>query len=236
VDNRIWIAAGAALGFAALSPAPAEARQAVDCRTQADGDHIIRIENVAARPGTELAVSAERMLGPLGASAVEPRCVRTWRVTPARHARLSRDRTRLIIAPDAPVGTVIAIEARVGATVMRGEVTVTGADTASVLGSWERSCGATAGDGTIGQLILLPDRYFAFDVLGRQWSGDYRFDPATGAIAFGPLVLPSPEQSRMEGVAMIDRDGRLRLDDVFFADPYGRPAGADCPMVFARRP
>lgn len=235
MDFRVCIAFAMGLGLAALGPAVAEAKQA-DCRTQADGEHFIHIENVAARPGGELAISAERMLGPFGVSAVEPRCVRGWRVSPGRHARLSRDRTRLIIAPAAPAGTVIVIEARVGATVTRGEVTVTAAHDPSILGNWERSCSEGAGDGTIGRILLLPNRYFAFDVLGRQWSGDYRFDPATGAIAFGPLVLPGPEQSRMEGVASIDGDGRLRLEGVFFADPYGRPSGADCPMVFDRRP
>jgi hypothetical protein len=235
MDGKLWLAA-LALAAAAIAPREAAAQDRVDCAAPAPGEYFIFVENAPVRPGASLEVSVKSMAGPFGVITVEPSCVRSWRVTPRDHARLSRDRTRLLIDDDAPAGTVVGMEARVAGRTLRDTVTVIDPSQLSVRGSWVRSCGADGDEAAIEQIVLHPDAYFLIDFLGRQWSGSYTFDPATGAIAFGPQVLPVPEGSRMEGTATVGEDGRLTLDGVFFADPYLRPAGADCPMVFSRRP
>ena len=232
----IRMAAGAAaLMLAALVPGQAEARQAIDCEEESWGEHFIEVENVAPRAGAALRVTPRRIDGPFGVKDVEQSCVRDWRVRPGGVARLSSDQTRLILADDVEPGTRITVEARVGDTLTRGVVTVVARADASILGQWRRNCPAPEGAAPIQRLTIYADNYLMFDSEGRQWSGPYTFDPATGAVAFGPYVLPAPQAARLEGVAVTEGD-QLTLDGVFFADTWGRPAGEDCPMVFTRVP
>ena len=230
-----WVAIGVALVSAMLVSGQAAAQQAVDCEEESWGQHFIEVENVPARPGTELEVRARRVDGPFGIKDVEPRCVRGWQVTPRAHARLSRDRTRLILDPEAPPGTVIRLRARVREVETLGEVTVLASAGISVQGRWVRNCGAAPDEAAIERINIAPDTYAIFDFSGRMWSGRYELDPVSGHIRFGPNVLPTPPGSRMEGEARLGDDGRLTLDGVFFADPWDRPAGEACPMVFTRR-
>jgi len=225
----------AALALAALAPGRAEARQAIDCEEEAWGEHFIEVENVPARPGAEFAVRARRLDGPFGTKDVDTRCVRDWHVRPGGVARLSNDRTRLHLDPAAGPGTRITVEARVGTTLTTGTVTVVGAADASILGQWRRDCPTPEGAAPIQRIAIYEENYFLFDSEGRQWSGRYSFDPATGAVVFGPYVLPVPDNARLEGMARV-AGGELRLDGVFFADNWGRPAGESCPMVFTRLP
>jgi hypothetical protein len=122
----------------------------------------------------------------------------------------------LIIDQNAAPGTVITLEARVGATITRGSVTVVGSADPSVLGRWRRSCGEAPDVAAIATILIERDRYFLYDFEGRQWSGSYDFDPHSRTIAFGPHVMPPPPEARLEGT------------------PWQRPAGRDCPMVFSR--
>lgn len=229
---RLLCIASGVLALTAASPAAAQ--DAEPCDQQASGEHSIRIETVAARPGARLSVTAVRFDGPFGGKDVSLRCLTAWRVTPSRAARLSRDRTTLIIDQNAAPGTVITLEARVGATITRGSVTVVGSADPSVLGRWRRSCGEAPDVAAIATILIERDRYFLYDFEGRQWSGSYDFDPHSRTIAFGPHVLPPPPESRLEGTASVDTEARLTLEGVYFGDPWQRPAGRDCPMVFSR--
>lgn len=229
--RSICIASGL---LALVAAGPAAAQDTAPCDQQAFGEHSIRIETVAARPGARLGVTAVRLDGPFGGKDVSLRCVTGWRVTPSRAARLSRDRTALLIDRSAVPGTVITLEARVGPTITRGSLTVVGSADPSVLGRWRRSCGEAPDVAAIATILIERDRYFLYDFDGRQWSGSYDFDPRGRTIAFGPQVLPTPPDAQLQGTAAIDTEGRLTLNGVYFGDPWQRPAGRDCPMVFSR--
>lgn len=228
---RLWT--GLLAAAATLYACPALAQSDEPCDQQAWGDHALIIESAAPRPGAVLGITPSRRDGPFGIKDVSRRCVRDWRVEPRGAARLSRDRTRLILSNDVRPGTIVVVQARVGSTVTRGEVTVIGANALSVVGRWRRACSAADGEAPVQTISLYEDQYAIFDSEGRQWSGDYRVDTDTGEITFGPYVLPTPEGTRLTGTARVEGD-QLTLDGIFFADPNGRPAGDGCPMTFSR--
>lgn len=194
----------------------------------------VGMDTTVYRQGTVVRLTPMVDRSPAGTVEIPLRCTAGWTVTGP--ATLSPDRTSLTIAPEAPVGSIVAIgfrhegkpvEARFR-VVARDEVVLTGRYT-------ERSLEGCWAHGPVRELEFRPENRFSvtftpFESYQDYW-GSYSFDPATKQLRLkvegGNFVPPHLD---LEGEAEL-ADGRLRLKDMFLGSRDGPPQSG-CAYVF----
>ena len=165
-------------------------------------------------------------MAPAGTKAMPVRCTSGWTVTGP--ATLSADRTTLTIAPDAPVGSVVAVGFTHEGKPVKAQFQVIGRDEVVLTGRYSQQSleGCQASD-PVGELEFFPGNRFSvtfqpFETYRDYW-GSYSFDPATGRISMkgegGNFVPPGLD---LEGEAALE-GGRLVLRGVFLGSRGGAP-------------
>lgn len=214
---RIAAGLGAVLAAMLAPAAPAMARGSGGC---ANGiAHFLVIESAPARQGATLRLMPMR--GPNYAQEEEPRaCLSHWEVSDPKLARFTPDHRAVIIAADATSGATLTIRYRtrdpkMADTLVMASVTIVARDDVVLTGTRsQQSIDHCDGIDAVGELKLTTDGKFAvtfhpFETYVDYW-GDYRFDPATGALAmtvtggnFKPPHLMLNGTARLEGKQLV---------------------------------
>ncbi|MEO7177555.1 MAG: hypothetical protein ABIW83_01810 [Allosphingosinicella sp.] len=186
------------------------------------------------RQGATIRVTPKVDMSPAGTAELPLRCTSGWSVTGP--ATLSRDRTSIIIAPDAPVGATVTVGFRHVGKAVEASFKVVARDEVVLTGLWsQRGIEGCPGVEPVRELELRPENGFSvtfqpFETYQDYW-GSYTFDPATKRIrltvAGGNFVPPDLD---LEGEAELV-DGRLRLKGLFLGSHYGGPQ-SDCTYLF----
>lgn len=207
----------------------------------------IWIDAEVVRPGDTLPLRAGSTLGRAsGVMAPDPMpttCLSDWRIAPAGAAVVSADGASLTVAPDAPVGATLILEANTPGEPARYETRIVGRDEIVLTGRYsqrEVDCGAAERPARpIRELVFGPAGRFSvtwepFETYVDYW-GDYVWDPAEGRLALtvtGGNRHPGGD-ARLEGPVEIDADGRrLILLGFNLGDAFN--GGAPCRYVFGR--
>lgn len=216
----------------------AAADPAKSCNPPSDYAHWLRIENVAAKPGAKLKLSALRGVS-FYWEEVPLHCTRGWRVSNPRAVKLSRDRRSIRISKDAKPGETVEIS-----YVVRGEresasIRIVGRDEATIVGSYrQKALIGCRQNSHVGELKLTDKgrfevTYQPFETYVDYW-GSYRFDPASGALTMkiegGNFV---PPDTVLNGTAQ-RKDGKLTLSgfDLGGAHPTQRETASGCIYEF----
>jgi hypothetical protein len=171
------------------------------------------------RQGSRIRVTPRVNAAPFGNPELPVRCLEGWEATGP--ATLSRDRTILSIAPDAPPGSIVALSARHRGETIGTRLRVVGRDEIVLTGRRSQQAieGCPAGE-LIGDFEFGPENRFSVTFMPfetyRDYWGSYAFDPATGRLTMsvegGNFV---PTGLDLEGRAELV-DGRLVLRDMYF--------------------
>jgi hypothetical protein len=85
---------------------------------------------------------------------VPSRCLTGWGVSHPRLARLSPDRRRLVVSPDAPVGTLIQVSARYRGHPIKQSYRVTQPVMSPLVGTWRQRADGCAPDTSVMELVF----------------------------------------------------------------------------------
>jgi len=170
-------------------------------------------------------------------------CMRDWKILPEGAARLSPDRTELIIGADAPAGQKLLVTAEAPGGFTHTESLLVGREEVVLTGHWvqaEVDCPAGPGPReTIRELEFDNEGRFSVTWYpfknNKDYWGDARFDAAgktlsltvTGGNNRQPDLL-------LSGPAEIDRDGRLVLDGFYLGDHRPEAPPTPCRYVFRK--
>lgn len=187
------------------------------------------------RQGATVRVTPTANMAPFGTKPIPLRCTGDWSV--AGPARLSEDRSRVTIDPDAAPGSTVSVSFRHDGAKVEARFRVVGRDEIVLTGrrSQQSVEGCNAPD-RIGELQFYPQNRFAvtftpFETYQDYW-GSFEFDPATGRLSLkvegGNFV---PTGLDLEGRAELS-SGRLVLTDMFLGSRQGYPAQGSCTYRF----
>ncbi|MBI1404887.1 MAG: hypothetical protein GC145_02025 [Caulobacter sp.] len=244
---RVLTALTAALALVACATPPASspnagplaAKARPDCSEATAGHYWLSIGPLPARQGGDLKVSVWKAGDYPGAETFIPAaCVRDWKASdPA--IDFASDGAGLRVGKAVNPGTVVEVSGAIGGGRAKASFTVIAADAISLSGTWKEVGSADC------PLTSPPLRELKFTTEGRfnvTWTpfetyvdywGDYRFDPATGALAMTTTGGNSiAGDAVLTGKAAIGADGLLTLTGVDFGRREGRPPAA-C-LVFSR--
>lgn len=220
------------------------ARAADSCALEKGDAYRLALTPEITRQGATLAVSALSVGGEedTWGGRVPLKCLKGWTVSDPKIATLSADHASLTIAADAPPGTPVSLSARLGGQLVTARFTVVARDAVVLTGFWKEVGDADCplGNPSIMELHFLPDGKFEltwhpFERYIDYW-GDYRFDPASGVIAFTPTGGNHvPKDADWEGKANVDADGLLRFSELFFGSPSHGPRPPTTCIVFKAR-
>ena len=178
------------------------------------------------RQGATVKLTPSIDMQPAGTRPVPVACTSGWSVTGP--ATLSADRTTLVIAPDAPVGSIVTIAFRHLGKPVEARFQVIGRDELVLTGTWsQRSVEGCRIPEPVGELEFFPGNRFSvtftpFETYRDYW-GSYTFEPATGRIALkvegGNFV---PDALDLEGEARLDA-GSLVLTGFYLGSRNGTP-------------
>jgi len=182
------------------------------------------------RQGATVRVTPTVDIAPAGTRALPLHCTSGWTVTGA--ARLSEDRTTLVIDPDAPPGSEIVVRFLYAGEPVQGRFRVVGRDEVVLTGrrGQQRVEGCVGAD-PVRELEFSPGSRFSvtftpFETYRDYW-GSYSFDPATGALRMtvegGNFV---PAGLDLEGQAVLT-GGRLILRGFYLGSRNAPPPPAD---------
>jgi hypothetical protein len=229
------IAISAAPPLSSAAARSARAPVAIDEKCHPEG-HFAFLETGTRlyRQGASVALRPMVDVSPAGTLELPSDCVTGWSVTGP--GRLSRDRTALSIAADAPVGSTIVVTFVYRNSPVVARLEVIGREAVVLTGTWsQKSVEGCIGAETVGELEFAPDNVFSvtfvpFETYRDYW-GHYSYDADSGAIRLnvegGNLV---PDGLDLEGAAEL-AGGRLRLSGVSLG---GRGAGVSgsCTYIF----
>jgi hypothetical protein len=190
------------------------------------------------RQGAQIRLTPRVDAAPFGNPELPMRCLEGWTVTGP--ATLSRDRTTLRIAPDAPPGSIVALSARHRGETIGIRLRVVGRDEVVLTGRRSQQAieGCPEGE-PIGEVEFSPENRFSvtfvpFETYRDYW-GTYAFDPATGRLTMsvegGNLVPPGLD---LDGRAELAQ-GRLVLRDMYLGnrrDPWAPSPPGGCTYRF----
>lgn len=182
---------------------------------------------------------------------VPPACVAGLALSADAPADLSPDRRDLHVRPTAPHDATFHVRADIAGEAVVGELRVVSAAANPLVGTWrqtEIACDTDTrpapgsvhsghkppvrelrirGDGTFSVTWAEP-----FESYKDYW-GDYRFDAATGAVAF-VVRDGNREPGAFDGVGKARAaDGRLVFSEIDFGQPQPWPDAASCTVSFA---
>lgn len=203
------------------------------------------LDSRVVRQGDTVPVKAGSMLGlSRGITTPDPMpvtCLTDWRISPAGAARLSADGSSLIVAPDAPAGATLTLEARTPGEPASYATPIIGRDEVVLTGTRMQTdvdCGeAEPPARPIRELVFGPSGRFSvtwepFETYKDYW-GDYAYDPATGRLALtitGGNRHPGAN-ARLEGQVEVQQGGRrLVLHGFSLGGVFN--GGAPCRYVF----
>lgn len=229
--------ASSSAGEPGAGPVAAKARP--DCSEATEGRYKLIIGPQPVRQGGTVKVTVWKLGDYPGAEIVVPAaCMSGWTVSDPG-VDIASDGAGLRIGAKVKPGTVVEVSGQIGGDRPRGQFTVIAADAVSLTGTWKEVGSPDC------PLSAPPLRELKFTTEGRfnvTWTpfesyvdywGDYRFDPATGALAMtttgGNSIAPD---AVLTGKAAIGADGQLILTGVDFGRREGRPP-APC-LVFRR--
>jgi hypothetical protein len=187
------------------------------------------------RQGASVGITPTVDISPAGTQALPLRCTSSWSVSGP--AKLSADRTRIEIDPDAAPGATVSVSFRHGGKAVGAELRVIGRDEVVLTGSWsQRSAGGCEAADPVRELVFRPGNRFAvtfypFETYQDYW-GSYEFDPATGRLLLkvegGNFTPPGLD---LEGKAGLE-SGRLTLSEMFLGSKNGFAPRGGCTYVF----
>lgn len=177
----MFVVAGVAASQAMAQPT-AEGLDAERCILTTRGALLFGIrlpERVAA--GETVAISPRWSPFPSWFTEVPIRCFTDWRVSDRAVAALSRDRTTLRIAANAPVGATVTLTARYRDRELRHQFTVIRRVSSPLVGRWRPVEGACAPNTAIYGLQFRDDSRFEVETVMRPHysptaSGNWRVD------------------------------------------------------------
>jgi hypothetical protein len=185
------------------------------------------------RQGTVVRITPTVDKSPAGTAELPLRCTSDWSVSGP--ATLSPDRTSLTIAPNAPVGGVVAIGFVHAGKAVEARFKVVSRDEIVLTGLWSQRSLEGCSAEPVRELEFRPENRFAvtfqpFETYQDYW-GSYAWDPDTGRLRLtvegGNFVPPGLD---LEGAAEL-KEGRLRLSDLFLGS-RGGPPQSGCTYVF----
>jgi hypothetical protein len=188
------------------------------------------------RPGAAVGLIPMVNVAPAGTRALPLSCTSDWSV--AGPAKLSADRTRLDIDPEAAPGSVVTVRFRHADKIVAGEFKVIGRDEMVLTGRYSQKStqGCEAAE-KVRELEFYPGNRFAvtffpFETYQDYW-GTYEFDPATGRLRMnvegGNFTPPGLD---LDGQAE-PASGTLTLREMFLGSKGGPPPPpGGCTYVF----
>ena len=188
------------------------------------------------RQGASVGLIPMVNIAPAGNQELPLTCTGDWSV--AGPAKLSADRTRLDIDPDAAPGSVVSVGFRHAGKPVTGRFQVIARDEVVLTGRYSQQSaqGCEAAE-KVRELEFLPGNRFAvtffpFETYRDYW-GTYAFDSATGRLGMnvegGNFTPPGID---LEGRAEM-ASGRLTLREMFLGSKGGPPPPAGgCTYVF----
>lgn len=215
-------------GSAALPPPPDEA-----CSPPGWHFAFVATGTTVYRQGATIGVTPKVDMSPAGTAELPLRCTSGWSVTGP--ATLSRDRTSITIAPDAPVGATVTVGFRHLGKAIEAGFKVVAKDEVVLTGLWSQRSLEGCSAESIGELEFRPDNRFAvtfhpFETYQDYW-GSYVWDADTGRIRLtvegGNFVPPGLD---LDGAAEL-AGGRLRLTGLYLGSRGGSPQ-SDCTYLF----
>jgi hypothetical protein len=200
----------------------------------ADRAAFLEIQPSVPRQGSVIALTPKRGDQPGGAMVLGRGCVSGWSLSGP--ARFSDDHSSISIDDAAPPGSEVVIGFRVGAVPVERRLRIVARDAVVLAGatsqSNHRACPRTS---NVGELKFRADAFsvtFAPFESYRDYWGNFRFDPATGALHMtvtgGNRV---PAGLDLEGRAVLE-NGHLVLEDMFLGNDDNRPREEPCRYVF----
>ncbi|RYE70380.1 MAG: hypothetical protein EOP17_00955 [Rhizobiaceae bacterium] len=219
---------------------PAAAQASEPCAPRVAGAAAVWwFEPLERPPGATISLAASWTDRPGAFQAVPQGCVTDVKVSPAGLATLGADGASLIVADDAPSGTLIAITGRVADKTLEAQVRVVAPADAPLSGTWRQASSSCAGGTPVRELIFRAEGRFyltwtPFESYRDYW-GRYSLDPETGA--FSAEIEGGnrrPANLDLAGAASLEGDN-LVLDDVWLGDPTRMSAEAQrCAYRFVR--
>ena len=210
------------------------------CPVIGDRAYFFWMEPRSAEPGDEIALFPYWTDMPGAYNDLPPGCLGDLAVVPEGAASFRRQEDGLAIAtlsPDVAAGTQVWLSGTYrGAHKLSGQVDVYRQKDNPLVGTWRQEGAGCPPESRVRELVFtggneMSVTWTPFEVYKDYW-GDYRFDPATGAFSFvvegGNQV---PEDMVTEGVVTVEGD-RLHLEGVFFGTPH--QAGGGCHGDFER--
>lgn len=208
---------------------------------------VVWIDSDTVRQGDTVSIKAGSILGRasgmLTPDPMPATCLSDWRISPAGAASVSADGSSLMVAPDAPAGSTLTLEARTPGEPARFETRIVGRDETVLTGRYsqvEVDCGeAERPARPIRELVLGPTGRFSvtwepFETYTDYW-GDFAWDAAAGHLALaitGGNRHPGAN-ARLAGAVEVEADGRrLVLQGFNLGDVFN--GGAPCRYVFGR--
>ena len=198
----------------------------------------------SAKPGATVPVQPSFSPGPYAFDPVPAGCVTKVQVTPGKFARVSRDRKAVVIASDAPDGTMVTVRVTLkGGAQVDGRIRVTVPTVNPLAGIWRQTSadcpgGANAGP-MIGEFSLRADGRFAvtwmpFETYQDYW-GVWSWDRVSGALKMtveqGNHV---PKDLDLEGTARGIDEHHLELTGLTLGRPDDASAPSGCKLLFER--
>lgn len=187
------------------------------------------------RQGTTVRVTPTVDVSPAGTREIPLRCTADWSV--AGPARLSADRTSVVIEADAAPGAVVTVGFRHGTERIERRMEVIARDAVVLTGRrGQRSVEGCEGAEPVRELEFIEGNRFAVTFMPfetyRDYWGSYSFDPATGRLSMqaegGNFVPPGLD---LEGQAEL-AEGRLVLRDFYFGSRHAAPPARSCTYIF----
>lgn len=180
-----------------------------------------------ARQGSALLIRPSLYRGPMGPLPMPAACLTDVTVSPASAAQLTPGRDQIVLAPDAPPGTVVTLSARYRDDVDAHEIVVAGRDQVVLTGTWRqdsvkceqgRAPGQPVRELKVGDDGRFGVTYQPFETYV-DWWGDLTFDPATGSLALSRTGdNANPPLLDLQGAARLESERRLILSDVYLGD------------------
>jgi len=202
------------------------------------GYHFAFLETATTifRQGASIGLIPMANVAPAGTVAIPVSCTSDWTV--AGPAKLSADRTRLDIDPDAAPGSVVSIGFSHAGKAIAAELTVVGRDAVVLTGRYsQKSAQGCEAAEKVRELEFQPGNRFAvtffpFETYRDYW-GTYAFDAATGRLRMtvegGNFTPPGLD---LEGQAELV-SGKLTLREMFLGSRGGPPPPpGGCTYVF----
>ena len=187
------------------------------------------------RQGAGVGLTPMVDISPAGTRELPLRCTSDWTVSGP--ARLSADRTRLEIDPDAPPGAMISVGFRHAGKAVGAELRVVARDEVVLTGTRsQRSAEGCEAADPVRELVFRPQNRFAvtflpFETYQDYW-GTYEFDSVTGRLVLkvegGNSIPPGLD---LEGKAGLE-SGRLTLSEMFLGSKNGFVPARSCTYVF----